>query len=192
MGCAFNVLKTMASIRTSPTVRSHLYRPGLETRARPNALDGEGAIGYIPGRGGHRRATAQLGQRRSFCGLHRLGGRTLSRNVEEIEAVDGNAFAVLADMTDPSKSSVRSVRAAAGLGGLDVCVDIIGKSRFRRRCLSRLDRHMPRSKTGGCHCHRDGAGRSWPHHCESSTVERIVGRFAERLLGARVRTAQTH
>ncbi len=100
-------------------------------------LDGKRAIvsgaGYIPGRAGHGRATA-LNLANAGAAVACIDwdeGRGLE-TVKEIEAIGGKAFFVLADMTDPAQVQRAVDEAVASLGGLDVCVDIIGKATWDR------------------------------------------------------------
>jgi 3-oxoacyl-[acyl-carrier protein] reductase len=98
-------------------------------------LNGKRAIvsgaGYIPGRAGHGRRTSQrlaeAGATVACIDWDEGRGKGI---VAEIEDAGGKAFHVLADMTDRAQVERALDEAVAGLGGLDVCVDIIGKSNW--------------------------------------------------------------
>ena len=100
-------------------------------------LEGKGALvsgaGYIPERAGHGRMVslklAEAGARVACVDIDegRANGIT-----KEIEAAGGQAFAVVADMTDPAQVQRAIDEAAARLGAIDVCVDIIGGARWDR------------------------------------------------------------
>ena len=100
-------------------------------------LEGKGAVvsgaGYIPERAGHGRATAlrlaEAGARVACIDIdeHRAAGV-----VAEIEARQGSAVAVVADMTDRSQCVDAVAAAADHLGSIDMCVDIIGGARWDR------------------------------------------------------------
>src|SRR6201994_1646501 len=85
--------------------------------------------GYIPGRAGHGRACslklAEAGALVPCVGTQPGRARGI---VAEIEAAGGRAFPVVADMTDRQQARRAIAEAAAGLGGIDICVDIIGKA----------------------------------------------------------------
>lgn len=100
-------------------------------------LDGKGAVvsgaGYIPERAGHGRATAlklaEAGARLACIDIDEARARGI---VSEVEAAGGKAFPIVADMTDPPQAQRAIEEAAAGLGSVDVCVDIIGGARWDR------------------------------------------------------------
>jgi NAD(P)-dependent dehydrogenase (short-subunit alcohol dehydrogenase family) len=85
--------------------------------------------GYIPGRAGHGRASslalAAAGATVACIDIDEGRARGI---VSDIEAAGGRAFPVIADMTDRKQADQAVHEAVAGLGGLDVCVDIIGKA----------------------------------------------------------------
>ena len=89
--------------------------------------------GYIPGRAGHGRRTslrlAEAGATVACIDIDEGRGKGI---VDEITAAGGRAFHVLADMTDPAQVERALDDAVAELGGLDVCVDIIGKATWER------------------------------------------------------------
>jgi 3-oxoacyl-[acyl-carrier protein] reductase len=100
-------------------------------------LDGKRAVvsgaGYIPGRAGHGRRSAQrLADAGATVACIDIDEGRAHGIVGEIESAGGKAFPVLADMTDPAQVERALDEAIAGLGGLDVCVDIIGKGTYDR------------------------------------------------------------
>jgi NAD(P)-dependent dehydrogenase (short-subunit alcohol dehydrogenase family) len=85
--------------------------------------------GYIPGRAGHGRACSlKLAEAGATVACVDVDAGRAQGIVAEIEAVGGKAFPVLADMTDRQQVRRAIAEAAAGLGGIDICVDIIGKA----------------------------------------------------------------
>src|ERR1700722_13498783 len=96
-------------------------------------LDGKRAIvsgaGFRPERAGHGRATAlQLAAAGATVACIDMDEGRAKTIVSEIEAAGGNAFPVIADMTNSNAASAAVDEAVAGLGGIDVCVDIIGQA----------------------------------------------------------------
>jgi 3-oxoacyl-[acyl-carrier protein] reductase len=89
--------------------------------------------GYIPGRAGHGRRTSQrlaeAGATVACIDIDEGRGKAI---VDEITAAGGRAFPVLADMTDDAQVDRAFDEAVAQLGGIDVCVDIIGKATWDR------------------------------------------------------------
>ncbi len=87
--------------------------------------------GYIPTRAGHGRFTAlTLAEAGASVACVDIDPGRACDVVDEIERTGGVAFPVIADMTDRAQ-----VRRALGevvdrLGGIDVCVDIIGGARW--------------------------------------------------------------
>lgn len=96
-------------------------------------LDGKRAVvsgaGYIPGRAGHGRACsrrlADAGARVACIDIDEGRAQGI---VAEIEAAGGKAFPVVADMTDRQQVQCALAEAVSLLGGIDVCVDIIGNA----------------------------------------------------------------
>jgi NAD(P)-dependent dehydrogenase (short-subunit alcohol dehydrogenase family) len=94
-------------------------------------LDGKGAVvsgaGYIPERAGHGRVTslklAEAGATVACVDIDRGRAEAIAA---EVESSGGKAFPVVADMTDPAQVQRAIDEAAAGLGSIDVCVDIVG------------------------------------------------------------------
>jgi NAD(P)-dependent dehydrogenase (short-subunit alcohol dehydrogenase family) len=89
--------------------------------------------GYVKGRAGHGRFSAlklaEAGATVACIDIHEGRAREI---VGEIEAANGKAFPVIADMTDPVQAAAAVDEAVSGLGGLDVCVDIIGQASYGR------------------------------------------------------------
>jgi 3-oxoacyl-[acyl-carrier protein] reductase len=100
-------------------------------------LDGKRAVvsgaGYIPGRAGHGRRSAQrLAEAGATVACIDIDEDRAHGIVKEIESAGGKAFPVLADMTVPAEVERALDEAVAGLGGIDVGVDIIGKATWDR------------------------------------------------------------
>jgi 3-oxoacyl-[acyl-carrier protein] reductase len=94
-------------------------------------LDGKRALvsgaGYIPERAGHGRLTAlRLAAAGATVACVDIDEGRAHGTVEAIESSGGKAFAVVADMTDRDQVERAVGGAAERMGGLDVCVDIIG------------------------------------------------------------------
>jgi 3-oxoacyl-[acyl-carrier protein] reductase len=100
-------------------------------------LQGKHAVvagaGYIPARAGHGRAVAlRLAEAGAAVACIDIDGGRAAGIAAEIEQGGGRAFQIVADMTVLEESQ-RAVRdAAACLGSIDVCVDIIGGARWQR------------------------------------------------------------
>lgn len=108
-------------------------------------LSGKGAVvsgaGWIKERAGHGRMCAlklaEAGASVACIDIDEGRGREVA---EEIGAAGGQAFAVVADMTDPIQVERALDEAVSGLGSIDVCVDIIGGARWdRAHTFSRQD-----------------------------------------------------
>jgi len=94
-------------------------------------LDGKGAIvsgaGYIPERAGHGRFSAlNLAAAGATVACIDIDEGRAHGIVGEIEANGGKAFPIIADMTVREQVQRAVDEAAAGLGSVDVCVNIIG------------------------------------------------------------------
>jgi NAD(P)-dependent dehydrogenase (short-subunit alcohol dehydrogenase family) len=110
-------------------------------------LTGKGAVvsgaGYIPERAGHGRSCArklaEAGATVACIDIDRGRAEEVAAGIRE---EGGEAFPVVADMTVPAEVE-RAVReAAAELGSIDVCVDIIGGARWdRAESFSEQDWH---------------------------------------------------
>ncbi len=100
-------------------------------------LEGKGAIvsgaGYIPERAGHGRMTSlKLAEAGATVACVDIDQGRAEGIVAEVESAGGKAFSVVADMTDPAQVQRAVDEAAARLGSVDVCVDIIGGARWDR------------------------------------------------------------
>lgn len=98
-------------------------------------LGGKGALvsgaGLIPERAGHGRATAlRLAEAGATVACVDIDKGRAEGTVAAITAAGGEAFPVVADMTVPEQVTRAVDDAVAGLGSLDVCVDIIGGARW--------------------------------------------------------------
>ncbi len=98
-------------------------------------LDGKGAIvsgaGYIPERAGHGRFSAlNLADAGATVACIDVDQGRAHGIVGEIEARGGKAFPVIADMTVPEQVQRAVDEAAAGLGSVSACVDIIGGAKW--------------------------------------------------------------
>src|ERR1700685_4007524 len=100
-------------------------------------LSGKRAVvagaGFIASHAGHGRASALT--------LARAGATVVCIDIDktransivaEITAAGGQAHAVVADMTERDQVEQAVDRAVQTMGGVDVCVDIIGKTTFDR------------------------------------------------------------
>ncbi|SEO83175.1 SDR family NAD(P)-dependent oxidoreductase [Trujillonella endophytica] len=100
-------------------------------------LDGRRALvsgaGWIPERAGHGRASARkLAEAGAIVACVDIDEGRAKGIVDEILAEGGRAFPVLADMTVRSEVERAVAEAVATMGGIDVCVDIIGKATWNR------------------------------------------------------------
>ena len=100
-------------------------------------LNGKRAVvsgaGYIPTRAGHGRLSAlNLADAGATVACIDIDEGRADGIVADIEAAGGKAFPIIADMTDVAQVSRALDEAVAGLGGIDVCVDIIGKGTWDR------------------------------------------------------------
>ena len=98
-------------------------------------LDGKRAVvsgaGYRPQRAGHGRMTSlKLADAGATVACIDIDDGRAKGIVAEIEHAGGKAFPVIADMTDRIQVQRALDEAVAGLGGIDVCVDIIGGARW--------------------------------------------------------------
>ncbi|HME76800.1 MAG TPA: SDR family NAD(P)-dependent oxidoreductase, partial [Mycobacterium sp.] len=94
-------------------------------------LSGKRAVvsgaGYIPERAGHGWFTSlALAEAGATVACIDIDQQRANRIVGEIVGRGGNAIPIVADMTDPAEVSRAIDEAVAALGGVDVCVDIIG------------------------------------------------------------------
>jgi NAD(P)-dependent dehydrogenase (short-subunit alcohol dehydrogenase family) len=100
-------------------------------------LGGKGAVvsgaGYIPERAGHGRSCARkLAEAGAAVACIDIDPGRAEAIVAEIHQDGGSAFPVVADMTVPEDVQRAVDEAVAGLGSIDVCVDIIGGARWDR------------------------------------------------------------
>jgi NAD(P)-dependent dehydrogenase (short-subunit alcohol dehydrogenase family) len=98
-------------------------------------LAGKGALvsgaGYLPERAGHgRRCALVLAEAGATVACIDIDAGRAAGTADAIETAGGKAFAVVADMTDPIQVQRAVDEAAARLGSIDVCVDIIGGARW--------------------------------------------------------------
>ena len=94
-------------------------------------LSGKRAVvsgaGYIPERAGHGWFTSlALAEAGASVACIDIDKQRANRIVGEIVGRGGNAVPIVADMTDPAQVTRAIDEAVAALGGVDVCVDIIG------------------------------------------------------------------
>jgi 3-oxoacyl-[acyl-carrier protein] reductase len=100
-------------------------------------LRGKGAIvsgaGWIKARAGHgRMCSLKLGEVGATLACIDIDRGRAHAIAEEVTSAGGQAFPVIADMTEPGQVLRAIDEAAAGLGSIDVCVDIIGGARWDR------------------------------------------------------------
>jgi NAD(P)-dependent dehydrogenase (short-subunit alcohol dehydrogenase family) len=100
-------------------------------------LEGKRALvsgaGWIPERAGHgRRSTLRLAEAGATVACVDIDEGRAVAIVGEVEAAGGKAFPVVADMTDPAQVERAVGEAVAGLGGIDVCVDIVGRALWEK------------------------------------------------------------
>jgi len=98
-------------------------------------LNGKRAVvsgaGYLPARAGHGRASAlKLAAEGAIVACIDIDEGRAQGIVAEITEAGGRAFPVVADMTDRAQVNRALDEATAQMGGIDVCVDIIGGARW--------------------------------------------------------------
>jgi len=103
-------------------------------------LDGARAIvvgaGFIPERAGHGRGTAlRLAAAGATVACVDLDAGRAAAIVAEVEDAGGKAVAVVGDVTDSAQARRVIDESVAALGGVDVCVDVVGEATFRRSDL---------------------------------------------------------
>jgi NAD(P)-dependent dehydrogenase (short-subunit alcohol dehydrogenase family) len=85
--------------------------------------------GFIPERAGHgRQSSLKLAEAGATVACIDIDEGRARGIVAEIESIGGKAFPIVADMNDRNEVQRAVDEAAAVLGGIDVCVDIIGKA----------------------------------------------------------------
>ncbi len=175
-------------------------------------LEGKRAVvagaGYIPGRAGHGRMSARkLADAGATVACIDIDEGRARGIVAEIAAAGGKAFPVIADMTDRGQVHRALDEAAEALGGIDVCVDIIGKATWdRAESFSEADwswtilnnvthvfflfqaagQHMIRQGTGGslvALASADGIAAAYhaPYGAAKAGVISLVKTFADEL-----------
>jgi 3-oxoacyl-[acyl-carrier protein] reductase len=100
-------------------------------------LEGKRALvsgaGFRPERAGHGRATAlRLAAAGATVACVDIDEGRAKDIAAEITAAGGHAVPLVADMTDDAQARGAVAAAAASMGGLDVCVDIIGEATWGR------------------------------------------------------------
>jgi 3-oxoacyl-[acyl-carrier protein] reductase len=98
-------------------------------------LEGKRAIVSGAGRlmAGHGQLSAiRLAEAGATVACIDIDGGRAKATVSSILATGGHAFPVVADMTDPTQVDVAIDQASSELGGLDVCVDILGRAAWER------------------------------------------------------------
>ena len=98
-------------------------------------LSGKRAVvsgaGYLPARAGHGRASAlKLAAEGAIVACIDIDEGRARGIVAEITEAGGQAFPVVADMTDRAQVKRALDEAIDHMGGIDVCVDIIGGARW--------------------------------------------------------------
>jgi NAD(P)-dependent dehydrogenase (short-subunit alcohol dehydrogenase family) len=100
-------------------------------------IQGKGAVvsgaGYIPQRAGHGRFSAlKLAEAGATVACIDIDDGRANGIVGEIQSAGGKAFPIIADMNELTAVERAIDEAAAGLGSVDICVDIIGDARWDR------------------------------------------------------------
>ncbi|MFD6857663.1 SDR family NAD(P)-dependent oxidoreductase [Rhodococcus sp. NPDC060090] len=100
-------------------------------------LDGARAIvigaGFVPSRAGHGRGSAlQLARAGATVACVDKNAERADQIVREITGEGGTAFAIVADVLESDQARRAVDEAAARMGGLDVCVDIVGQAMWSK------------------------------------------------------------
>ncbi|MCK0090864.1 SDR family oxidoreductase [Rhodococcus sp. HNM0563] len=100
-------------------------------------LDGARAIvigaGFVPMRAGHGRGSAlQLARAGATVACVDKNAERAERIVREINDEGGKAFAIVADVLDSDRARRAVDEATSRMGGLDVCVDIVGQAMWSK------------------------------------------------------------
>ena len=109
-----------------------LHEPMIDLGLRGKRALVSGA-GYIPTRAGHGRFSAlTLAEAGASVGCVDIDESRARGVVGEITRAGGVAFPVIADMTNRVQVRRALTEVVDRLGGIDVCVDIIGGARWKR------------------------------------------------------------
>ena len=85
--------------------------------------------GFLPDRAGHGRGSAlRLAAAGATVACVDMDASRADAIVDEITSAGGSAFPVIGDMTDSAQADAAVAEAVGRLGGIDVCVDIIGRA----------------------------------------------------------------
>jgi 3-oxoacyl-[acyl-carrier protein] reductase len=100
-------------------------------------LDGARAIvigaGFVPSRAGHGRGSAlQLARAGATVACVDKNAERADQIVREITDEGGKAFAIVADVLESDQARRAVDEAASRMGGLDVCVDIVGQAMWSK------------------------------------------------------------
>jgi NAD(P)-dependent dehydrogenase (short-subunit alcohol dehydrogenase family) len=100
-------------------------------------LEGKRAVvagaGWFRGHAGHGRLTTlRLAEAGAALACVDIDEGRAHEIVAEVQKAGGRAFPVVADMTERTQAERALDQAVRGLGGIDVCVDIIGDARWDR------------------------------------------------------------
>jgi NAD(P)-dependent dehydrogenase (short-subunit alcohol dehydrogenase family) len=89
--------------------------------------------GFIPARAGHGRGSAlRLAEAGATVACIDMDEGRAAEIVAEIESAGGKALGIVGDVTDRAEARRVIDEAVEALGGVDVCVDIVGEATFGR------------------------------------------------------------
>lgn len=89
--------------------------------------------GYIPSRAGHgRHTTLQLARAGARLVCVDIDEGRANAIVDEARKLDAEAYPIIADMTDRDAATKAVEQAVKTLGGIDICVDIIGGATWNK------------------------------------------------------------
>jgi NAD(P)-dependent dehydrogenase (short-subunit alcohol dehydrogenase family) len=130
----WQITPSMALRNTPPSPAATYGGPG-GGRVIDVGLEGKRAVvigaGFIPERAGHGRGSAlRLAQAGATVACVDMSPHRAAGIVAEIEGRGGRAFAVIGDVSRPEEARRVLDEAVTGLGGLDVCVDVVGEATF--------------------------------------------------------------
>lgn len=87
--------------------------------------------GFIPDRAGHGRAICrQLAAAGATVSCIDIDAGRAAEMVDEIAGLGGQASAIVADVTDHEEATRAIDAAADAMGGIDICVDVVGRAAF--------------------------------------------------------------